>query len=57
MPRASYSTKGYHSDGISTKLTRIVNTENSVRQTSRTNASSGEDHNFFQVVNSNPNPE
>ncbi|KAG4089236.1 hypothetical protein H8356DRAFT_1344441 [Neocallimastix lanati (nom. inval.)] len=34
-----------------------VNVENAERQTSRVNASEGEDHNFFQIVISNPNPE
>jgi len=44
------------------KLTRSVNTENAIRQASRTNASEGEDHNFFQnsnitvINNINPNP-
>ena len=38
------------------KLTRSVNAENTVRQASRANASEGEDHNFFQIDNSNPNP-
>jgi len=38
------------------KLTRSVNAENAVRQASRANASEGEDHNFFQIVNLNPNP-
>ena len=33
------------------KLTGSVNAENAVRQTSRANASEGEDHNFFQIVN------
>jgi len=33
------------------------NAENAVRQASRANVSEGEDHNFFQIVNSNPNPE
>jgi len=37
------------------KLTRSVNAENAVRQASRANASEGEDHNFFQIINSNPN--
>ena len=36
------------------KLTRNVNVENTVRQ-ARSGASEGEDHNFFQTVNSNPN--
>ena len=39
------------------KLTSNVNAENSLRQGNRINASEGEDHNFFQKVNSNPNPE
>jgi len=39
------------------KLTRSVNAENTVRQSSRANASEGEDHNFFQIVNSNLNQE
>jgi len=39
------------------KPTRSVNTENAVRQATRTNASEGKDHNFFHIVNSNPNPE
>jgi len=38
------------------KLTRSVNAENAVGQASRANASEGEDHNFFQIDNSNPNP-
>ncbi|KAG4095349.1 hypothetical protein H8356DRAFT_1323447 [Neocallimastix lanati (nom. inval.)] len=32
-----------------------VNPENTVIQASRANDSEGEDHNFFQIVNSNPN--
>ncbi|KAG4100160.1 hypothetical protein H8356DRAFT_1346061 [Neocallimastix lanati (nom. inval.)] len=44
--------KGYYS----CKLTRRVNAENEVRQASMSNAFEGEDHNFFQIVNSNPNP-
>ncbi|KAG4098291.1 hypothetical protein H8356DRAFT_1354833 [Neocallimastix lanati (nom. inval.)] len=42
------------------RLTRNVNTGNSVRQRSsrdQCNASEGEDHYFFQIVNSNLNPE
>jgi len=39
------------------KLTRNVNAENEERQASRANATEGEDHNFFQIVNSNPNAE
>jgi len=35
------------------KLTRSVNTENAVAGPI---ASEGEDHNFFQIVNSNPYP-
>jgi len=31
--------------------------KNAVRQASRAIASEGEDHNFFQIVNSNPNPD
>jgi hypothetical protein len=38
------------------KLTRSINAENAVRQASRANVSEGVDHNFFQIVNSNPNP-
>jgi len=38
------------------KLTRSVNAENAVRQASRANASEGEEHNFFRIDNSNPNP-
>jgi hypothetical protein len=34
-----------------------LNTENAVRQASIANASKGEDHNFFQTVNSNFNHE
>ncbi|KAG4099956.1 hypothetical protein H8356DRAFT_1352847 [Neocallimastix lanati (nom. inval.)] len=34
-----------------------VNAENAVRQTSRANITEGEDHNFFQIVNSNLNLE
>jgi len=37
------------------KLTKSVNAENALRQASRAHASEGEDHNFFQIVNSNPN--
>jgi len=37
------------------KLTRNVNAENTVRQASSAKASKGEDHNFFQIVNPNPN--
>ncbi|KAG4099465.1 hypothetical protein H8356DRAFT_1423512 [Neocallimastix lanati (nom. inval.)] len=33
-----------------------VNAEKAVKQDSRANASEGEDHNFFQIVNSNLNP-
>jgi len=39
------------------KLTRSVNAENAVRQVSRANASEREGHNFFRIVNSNPNLE
>jgi hypothetical protein len=39
------------------KLTKSFNAENEIRQVSRANASVGEDHNFFQIVNSSPNPE
>jgi hypothetical protein len=35
------------------KLTSSVNTGNAVKQA---NTSEGEEHNFFQIVNSNPNP-
>jgi len=38
------------------KLIRRVNTEKSVRQANRANVSEGEDQNFFQIVNLNPNP-
>ena len=38
-------------------LTRSVNAENAVRQASRANASEVDDHNFFQIVNSNLNQE
>jgi len=38
------------------KLTNNVNSENGVKQSSRANASEGEDHNIFQIINSNPNP-
>jgi len=38
------------------KLTRSVIAENAVRKASRANDSEGEDHNFFQIINSNPNP-
>jgi len=34
-----------------------VNVKNAVRQASRVNTSEVENHNFFQTVNSNPNPE
>jgi len=44
---------------------RNVNAENVMRQTikqairqaSKTNSSEGKDHNFFQIINSNSNPE
>ncbi|KAG4095600.1 hypothetical protein H8356DRAFT_1347897 [Neocallimastix lanati (nom. inval.)] len=38
---------------------KTSNAENAVRQASRTNASEREeeDHNFFQIVKSHPNPE
>jgi len=39
------------------KLTRSVISENTVRQASRVNASEGENHNFYQIAISNPNPE
>jgi len=38
------------------KLIRSVKAENAIRKASRANASKGEDQNFFQIVNSNPNP-
>jgi len=38
------------------KLTSSVNAENAVKQASMANASEGEDHNFFQIINSNHNP-
>jgi len=34
-----------------------VNVENEVKQANRVNTSEGEEHNFFQIVNSYPNPE
>jgi len=37
------------------KLARSVNDKNEVRQTSITNSSEREDHNFFLIVNLNPN--
>jgi len=55
MPRAS-ARQGLLFRKCKRKLTRSVNAENSVRQASRANASEGEDHNFFQIDNSNPNP-
>ncbi|KAG4089934.1 hypothetical protein H8356DRAFT_1366429 [Neocallimastix lanati (nom. inval.)] len=40
-----------------TKLTRSVNAEAQEIYTIKTNVSEGEDRIFFQIVNSNPNPE
>jgi len=54
MPRAS-TRQGLLFRKYKRKLTRSVNAENAVRQASRTNSSEGEDHNFFQIDNSNPN--
>ncbi|KAG4106988.1 hypothetical protein H8356DRAFT_1417262 [Neocallimastix lanati (nom. inval.)] len=48
MPRAS-TRQGLLFRKYKRKLTRSVNAENAVRQASRTNASEGEDHNFFQI--------
>jgi len=53
MPRAS-TRQGLLFRKYKRKLTRSVNAENAVRQVSRANATEGEDHNFFQIVNSNP---
>jgi len=39
------------------KQIRNVNAENAERQASMANTSKGEDHNFFQIVNSSPNSE
>ena len=55
MPRAS-ARQGLLFRNYKRKLTRSVNAENAVRQASRVNVSEGEDHNFFQIDNSNPNP-
>ena len=54
MPRAS-ARQGLLFRKYKFKQTRSVNAENAVRQASRANASEGEDHNFFQIDNSNPN--
>jgi len=56
MPQAS-TRQGLLFRKYKCKLTRSVNSEKEVRQASRANASEGEDHNFFQIVISNPNPE
>jgi hypothetical protein len=55
MPQAS-TRQGLLFRKYKRKLTRSVNVENAVRQSSRANASEGEDHTFFQIDNSNPNP-
>ena len=56
MPRAS-TQQGLLFRKYKHKLTRSVNAKNAVRQASRANASEGgEDHHFFPIVNSNPNP-
>ena len=55
MPRVS-TRQGLLFQKYKRKLTRSVNAKNAVRQASRANASEGKDHNFFQIVNSNPNP-
>ena len=55
MPQASIR-QGLPFRKYKRKLTRSVNAENAVRQASKANASEGEDHNFFQIDNSNPNP-
>ncbi|KAG4081558.1 hypothetical protein H8356DRAFT_1335177, partial [Neocallimastix lanati (nom. inval.)] len=55
MPQASIR-QGLLFRKYKRKLTRSVNAENAVRQASKANASEGEDHNFFQIDNSNPNP-
>ena len=54
MPKAS-TRQGLLFRRYKCKLARGVNSDNSVRQTSRAIASEGEDDNFFQTVNSNPN--
>ena len=56
MPRAS-TRQGLLFRLNQCKLTRRVNTKNALRLASRANDSEGEDHNFFQIVNSNPNLE
>ena len=55
MSRAS-TRKGLLCRKYKHKLTRSVNAENAVRQAIRANATEEEDHNFFQIDNSNPNP-
>ena len=50
MPRTS-TRQGLLFRKYECKLTRSVNAENAVRQANRANASEGEDHNFFQIVN------
>jgi len=55
MPRAS-TWQGLLFPKYKLKLTRSVNSVNAVRQASRVNASEGEDYNFFQIINSKPNP-
>ena len=55
MPRAS-TRQGLLFRKYKRKLTRRVNAENAVRQAIRANATEEEDHNFFQIDNSNPNP-
>ena len=56
MPQAS-TRQGLLFRKYKRKLTRSLNAENAVRQANRVNVSEGEDHNFFQIVNSNPNPD
>ena len=56
MPRAS-TRQGLLFRRYKRKLTSGVNAEKcSKDRLSRANASEGEDHNFFQIDNSNPNP-
>ena len=55
MPRVS-TRQGLLFRKYKRKLTSSVNDENAVRQASRAYASEGEDHNFFQIDNSNSNP-
>jgi len=43
--------------GLCISANRSINTDNAVRQVRRAKSSEGNSHNFFQIVNSNPNPE